>query len=296
MQLPGTDKKSIFLKKPKLLYIGIYKPNAGWLRSIHSHDFCEVMFVKAGDGLFRVNDTSYPVKKGDLITCNPGVNHAEYVSDSSERDLMFLGITRIRIEGYPENCLLKNEPFKIVSTGPFYEQIKQYFEQLLVENEMKPAYFSVISESLLTIIISYVLRLTSDNTDELFESKKTYTEVKEFFDRNYTTIDTIDNVCRSLYINKFYLTHLFKDTLGIPPLKYLIQKRVSLAKRLLATTSDPISDVAKACGYVDIAYFCRVFKRVEGVTPLAYRKSSRPRDDQPEQISPANCEDKEDQS
>ena len=61
-------------------------------------------------------------------------------------------------------------------------------------------------------------------------------------------------------------------TLGIPPLKYLIKKRISLAKKLLAETDEPIGDVAKACGYVDVAYFCRVFKNVEGVTPLAYRR------------------------
>ena len=124
-------------------------------------------------------------------------------------------------------------------------------------------------------MISYILRLTSERAEELFENKKTYVEVKEFLDRNFTTIDTIDNVCRSLYINKFYLTHLFKDTLGIPPLKYLIQKRVSLAKKLLASTDNSISDIAKACGYVDIAYFCRVFKKVENMTPLDYRNAVR---------------------
>ncbi len=275
MELAGTDKKSIFLKKPKLLYIGAYRPKAGWMRSLHAHDFCEVMFIKEGSGLFKVDETEYPVKKGDIIACNPGVRHTEFIADVEPRDIMFLGITRIRIEGYPDNSLIADAPFRIADTNVFYEQIKQYFEQLLLENELKSSYFSIISESLLTILISFILRLTSERAEELFENKKTYVEVKEFLDRNFTTIDTIDNVCRSLYINKFYLTHLFKDTLGIPPLKYLIQKRVSLAKKLLASTDNSISDIAKACGYVDIAYFCRVFKKVENMTPLDYRNAVR---------------------
>ena len=272
MESASSDNKKIFLKKPKLLYIGSYKPKAGWMNSVHSHDFCEIMFLKEGSGRFKAEEKEYPVTKGDLIVCNRGVNHCEYIDDTEPRQTVFLGVSRIKINGYPEDCLLKDSFVKIAATGVFYDQLCQYFEQLLLEKEVKSPYFGIISESLLLIIVTYVLRLTSDGADKYFESKKTYVEVKEFLDNNFTTIDTIDNVCRSLYINKFYLTHLFKDTLGIPPLKYLIQKRVSLAKKLLVNTDKPINDIAKACGYLDIAYFCRVFKKVENMTPLDYRK------------------------
>lgn len=70
MELAGTDKKSIFLKKPKLLYIGAYRPKAGWMRSLHAHDFCEVMFIKEGSGLFKVDETEYPVKRA---TSSPAI-------------------------------------------------------------------------------------------------------------------------------------------------------------------------------------------------------------------------------
>lgn len=273
MEVSGTDKKSIFLKKPKLMYIGVYRHSSGgWMNKLHCHDFCEIMLVKSGSGKFRVDDETFPFKTGDMIVCNPRVMHNEFFDDDVTADIMFLDIARVLVEGCPSGSLVQDAPFRIVNTGAFYDRIMGYCDQLLWENELKPAYFSVISDSLLTILVSFVLRLTSRQADEIFESKRTYTEVKDFLDKNFTTIDTIDNVCRSLYINKYYLTHLFKDTLGIPPLKYLIKKRISLAKKLLAETDEPIGDVAKACGYVDVAYFCRVFKNVEGVTPLAYRR------------------------
>ena len=275
MEVSGTDKKSIFLKKPKLMYIGVYRhTGGGWMNKLHCHDFCEIMLVKSGTGKFRVDDEIFDYKTGDMIVCNPRVMHNEFFDDGVTADIMFLGIARVLIEGYPSGSLVQDAPFRVVNTGSFYDRIMDYCDQLLWENELKPAYFSVISDSLLTILVSFVLRLTSRQADEIFESKRTYTEVKDFLDKNFTTIDTIDNVCRSLYINKYYLTHLFKDTLGIPPLKYLIKKRIALAKKLLSETNKPIGDVAKACGYVDVAYFCRVFKNVEGVTPLAYRRAT----------------------
>lgn len=220
MELSGTDKKSIFLKKPKLMYIGVYRhSHGGWMNKLHCHDFCEIMLVKSGSGKFRVNDETYPFQKGDMIVCNPRVMHNEFFDDGVSADIMFLGIARVLIEGYPSGALLKDAEFRLVNTGAFYDRVMGYCDQLLWENELKPAYFSVISDSLLKILVSFVLRLTSRRAEEIFESKRTYTEVKEFLDNNFTTIDTIDNVCRSLYINKYYLTHLFKDTLGIPPLK-----------------------------------------------------------------------------
>ena len=243
------------------------------MSALHSHDFCEIMFLKEGSGRFKADDKEYPVSKGDLIVCNPGVNHSEFIDDKEPRQTIFLGVSRIKVNGFPEDCLLKDASFKITDTGVFYDQICQYFEQLLLEKELKSPYFGIISESLLLIIVTYILRLTSDCAETIFENKKTYVDVKEFLDNNFTTIDTIDNVCRSLYINKFYLTHLFKDTLGIPPLKYLINKRISLAKKLLVSTDKSINDIAKACGYLDLAYFCRVFKKVENMTPLDYRKN-----------------------
>lgn len=272
MQLPGTDKKSIFTRKPKLLYIAYWFPSPGWMRSMHSHNFCEVLFVKEGSGMFCVENEKYPFSRGDLIALNPRKPHSELVFDTPKRELIFLGITRLSVEGFPYNSLIKSESCKVVGSGEFYDQLCFYFEQLIAENEMKQAYFTLTSDALLSIIISYILRLTSPDANEIFESKRTYNEIKAYFDENFTTIDTIDNACRSLYINKFYLTHLFKDTLGIPPLKYLIQKRISLAKHLLESTEDSIAEIAKACGYLDAAYFCRVFKKVEGVTPLVYRE------------------------
>ena len=259
MEVSGTDKKSIFLKKPKLMYIGVYRhTHGGWMNKLHCHDFCEIMLVKSGTGKFRVDDEIFSFTKGDMVVCNPRVMHHEFFDDGVTADIMFLGIARVMVEGYPSGSLVQDAPFRIVNTGAFYDRIMGYCDQLLWENELKPAYFSVISDSLLTILVSFVLRLTSRQANEIFESKRTYTEVKDFLDKNFTTIDT----------------HLFKDTLGIPPLKYLIKKRISLAKKLLAETDKSIGDVAKACGYVDVAYFCRVFKNVEGVTPLAYRRLS----------------------
>ena len=272
MQLFGTDKKSIITRRPKLLYIGAYRPNPGWMRRTHSHNCCELTFVKDGNGFIRIGETNYPFHRGNLIALNPLVPHTEFVCEGEQCDLVFLGISRLSVEGYEKNSLVRESNFAIAETGEFYDALCTYFEQLIAENELKSDYFTLVSDSLLSIIISFVLRLTSPEVDRLLENKKTYDAVKDYIDKSFATIDTIDDICRSLYVNKFYLTHLFKDTMGIPPLKYLIQKRIDHAKTLLENTDKTISIIAKECGYMDSAYFCRVFKKVTSLTPNAYRE------------------------
>jgi YesN/AraC family two-component response regulator len=184
--------------------------------------------------------------------------------------LVFLGISRLCVEGYNKNSLVKNGDYAITETGEYYESLRQLFELLIAENVQKPDYFTQISDSVLSIVISLILRLTTAEQEKK-EINKTYDEVKNYIDDNFASIDTIDDVCQNLYVNKYYLTHLFKDTIGVPPLRYLIQKRIDYAKTLLKSTNKPISVIAKECGYMDSAYFCRVFKKVTSISPKAYR-------------------------
>ena len=55
----------------------------------------------------------------------------------------------------------------------------------------------------------------------------------------------------------------------------LNQLRVEKSKVLLLASNAPMSEIYAACGFEDQSYFCKVFKRLEGVTPDRYRKQSR---------------------
>ena len=94
----------------------------------------------------------------------------------------------------------------------------------------------------------------------------------DYIDKNYTKIVSIESVCEHLNINKFYLTHIFKEQIDMPPIKYLIYKRMEHAKQLLISDNGmSINEIAEECGYSDTAYFCRVFKKTVDITPLQYK-------------------------
>ena len=74
------------------------------------------------------------------------------------------------------------------------------------------------------------------------------------------------------YINKFYLTRVFKEQFGQPVNSYLVQLRITQAKRMLRFTDHTIEAVAQDCGFSDANYFSRLFKKVEGITPGEFRR------------------------
>ncbi len=56
--------------------------------------------------------------------------------------------------------------------------------------------------------------------------------------------------------------------------EYVLKRRITLAKKLLTTTSLPISGIAIQCGFQQPSYFCTSFKKVEGVSPSTFLKTN----------------------
>lgn len=77
----------------------------------------------------------------------------------------------------------------------------------------------------------------------------------------------------------------------MPPIKYLIYKRMEHAKQLLISDNGmSINEIAEECGYSDTAYFCRVFKKTVDITPLQYKiKHLRRNKNLPESNRQAMC-------
>ena len=56
------------------------------------------------------------------------------------------------------------------------------------------------------------------------------------------------------------------------PIQYIINYRISLAETLLKTTDNTIEEIAYACGFEDVSYFYRCYKKIKGVSPKKSRK------------------------
>jgi AraC family transcriptional regulator len=67
----------------------------------------------------------------------------------------------------------------------------------------------------------------------------------------------------------------FKASVGIPPLQYVASRRLEFVCLLLRTSRESLSQIAVTAGFYDQSHLCRVFRRVLGVTPAAWRREMR---------------------
>ena len=86
----------------------------------------------------------------------------------------------------------------------------------------------------------------------------------------------LDQLFSKIPLAKEYVRKLFIKEYGVTPLQFLQAKRVEHAKELLSRKKDTnlrINEIALSCGFLDSAYFSRLFKKIVGVSPNAYHLS-----------------------
>lgn len=109
--------------------------------------------------------------------------------------------------------------------------------------------------------------------EQLYE-KKMESRVLEYVDRNFLTLESLEQVADVFGYNYTYLSRLFKKMAGMSMNKYIAEKKMNMAKRLLKENPGMrIEEICELCGYSDCRYFGRVFKNQFGVTPSEYRCS-----------------------
>jgi len=81
----------------------------------------------------------------------------------------------------------------------------------------------------------------------------------------------VNALCRKAYLSRNLFFKWFKEQFGISPLEYINASRIRLAKELLADVRNDIQTVSAQCGFSDVNYFIRVFRKLEGITPGSYQ-------------------------
>ena len=82
---------------------------------------------------------------------------------------------------------------------------------------------------------------------------------------------TLHDLARAAGLSHYHFCRVFRRSMYQSPMTYLREHRIQHARSLLRDTRLRVAEVATACGFDDPLYFSRVFPRINGVSPRAYR-------------------------
>lgn len=88
---------------------------------------------------------------------------------------------------------------------------------------------------------------------------------------HYSQPLTLAQMAKTVGLSQSYFSSLFHEVLGVSFREHLCRIRVEESKRLLLSSDYPLCDIATAMGFTDQSHYCKVFKRIVGITPGQYR-------------------------
>lgn len=232
---------------------------------LHTHDICELIFLKQGNVTAVIGDKSYKFKKHNLIIFRANTPHRIQVDENTvyeRHDILF------------DEKLLGNQIFnRIPKELDFinYSENRQvidlfskldYYCKNFKEKDLCVLITNITEELLFNLYLS--------STDEIHTGSAVTNPIVsravEYINKHYSEQITIDDICKHIYITKSHLHHLFMDNLKISPKKYVNVKRLSKAQKLINMGEKPTS-VYTSCGFNDYGTFFRNYTTYFGYAP-----------------------------
>lgn len=202
----------------------------------------------------------------------------ELINDSSTENWEE-EVQRIQLLLKKENYNLseyKEESYKLTmaASAAFYEKWKQYehdFNFPLFNNIEELQTIEEVDEYVFLILQRIFEKIS---VRKIGSSHRVITQILDYINRNYSQDFGLNEMAEMVHMNHAYLSILFKDEVGISFVRYLTQIRMAHAKELLLK-GEKVQDVSVAVGYNNYRYFCNIFKKEEGVTPMQFKGGVR---------------------
>lgn len=251
----------------------------------HLHDQFEIYFFIAGDVHYLIEKKVYPLQYGDLLIINNRELHKPtFRSDAPYENIVVhfdpsVAAAVSALSPFPLLDCYINRPLgehnKLSLSHQQLEEATSLFgriEQLdWTDEEGAELLLTVYMTELLVLINRvYRQRLDPHSSGQLALDDK-LAPVLDYIDHHLEHDLSLEALERQFYMNRYYLSRLFKKTTGSTIHDYILLKRIALAKKLLHDDCT-VTNACERSGFNDYSNFIRMFKRYVGVPPGQYRK------------------------
>lgn len=222
---------------------------------LHSHGCWELIYQISGENTSQIGEKAYEAVPGDVLLVPPGAMHGG--SSAGTYTDMYIQADKLDFCG---SGIVHDYDGSI---GELFNMVHKAFSQ-------KDTNHSGICDSVLEAICQYIKKYLSVHYRHSFVY-----ELENYIYENISNSDfKISQLSEHVGYNEDYARRVFFEETGKTPHKYLMDLRLSLAKKLLLQeTFVSVEDVAMQCGFSDSFYFSTLFRRKIGITPSEYRKT-----------------------
>lgn len=251
-------------------------------RRLHVHKEFEICMVLAGSLKVYERQGYISLGRGDIVLFNPRQAH-ELHSLTENTVLLSIQISGnfcrkiypdIRLLEFEENILTLDKyerEQKARLCGSILNLAKFYFLN-------EPGYNFFCMSSLFElwgILINYYPWhiITEKEKAERYNKSNRLEHIMAYIDAHFTEKILLTDIAEEEHLSLNYLSHFFKDMIGMSFQQYVALLRFDRARRLVEHTSMSITTICMECGFSDYRYLNNIYKKQLGYTPIEYRNS-----------------------
>jgi AraC-like DNA-binding protein len=237
------------------------------IRGPHAHPSYELHYVIAGRASFSFRGQRVPVRPGDFFYTCPGTMHR---MDVTEEGYLLQYVAFAELDSEQDAALaadLRNQvgEGQVRRVGDRYHALFARLSRQSLSSDTR------LQRAAAARMTGFLYDLMVD-VEAAPESHPTVERALGFMRSHVAEPYGLDTLVAELGIDKSYFIRLFKKHIGIPPMKYAMNLKMSAASDLLRTTSEPLAAVAARVGFADEYHFAKRFKQWSGTPPGAFRQ------------------------
>lgn len=237
---------------------------------LHHHDFYEIYLFLNGQVEYRIDSNVYELKSTDILLFPPNTFHQPLVNSSKpyERIVLWINSKYLKQIVGKDNLLDCFSKSHILSTGNSFDAIQSMLLSIISENKKDDKYKDIYIKSVLISLLCELNRLSLNAQPQIINNRQnpTLNKILAYINDNYTYNIKLDDIAKAVYLDKYYLSHLFTKEVGSSIHQYIKKKRLVDAKDLLEKGYSPI-EVSKKVGFGDYTNFYRAYKDEYNVSP-----------------------------
>lgn len=254
---------------------------------IHYHTLIEISLIVRGNGLYKTNNSVYPIKQGDIFFFRPNEAHCITDIENGGMELLNLHIAPYYLYTNFQNALNTNYIKILASNFPLIsnkindtlpseqiEEIKSLIMSIYREFKQKRNDYATLVNnyiSAILILFSRAYKNVQFSNSEKQNYQKLLHSIK-YIDTHYKEDITLENLAKKVAYSRCYFSSIFKKCMGMSIWDYISIKRIEEALTLIKTTDKNITDIALECGFNNPTNFNKLFKKYTNVTPKFFRQ------------------------
>lgn len=259
---------------------------------LHHHDFYEVYFFLCGPVSYHVESRTYALAPRDILLISPTELHQPVFSAQSaeayERIVLWLQPSYLKALSSGQSdlrrCFDVLDPghVNLLRPGPvmgqaLFERVEALMEAEKAGENGEFGADLLCDAHLIELLVALnrqAQRQPARYTLPDSHSAPFVANALQYIGEHYDSEISLDDLAARCFVSKYHLSREFRRLVGSPVYRYIIQKRLIMAKQRLLAGESP-TNIYSSCGFGDYANFYRAFRSEYGISPREFAQSAR---------------------